>query len=78
MMARYNDLPNEVVLEIFSHLHLSSLVDFALLCKRHYALSPKFLKQLKDIREIYHEIADRFSLTFPRDLKKVFLDPRFA
>jgi hypothetical protein len=77
-MTELSQMPNEVILNISPYLHPSTLIDFTCLCKRHYALSTKFLKKHKELQAKYLEISDRCSSTVPTILREIPLDPRLA
>lgn len=77
-MFQYTDLANEIILNIFSYIHPSTLVDFACTSKHSYILSGKFLETHRNNQSAYYEVNDRCPRTIPEVLQAVLADLRLA
>ncbi|KAI9777903.1 MAG: hypothetical protein M1835_005107 [Candelina submexicana] len=77
-MAHLMNMPNELVHEIFSLLHPSSIVDFACTCKRIHAVAPNILKEHKARMQRYYEVNDWYPDTIASTLLEVLTDPWLA
>ncbi|KAI9703339.1 MAG: hypothetical protein M1836_007906 [Candelina mexicana] len=77
-MAYLINIPNELVHEIFSVLHPSSIVDFACTCKHIHAVAPTILQQHKARMQKYYEVNDWYPDTIASTLLEVLTDPWLA
>ena len=82
MMTGFDDLPNELILELWHHVHPpDDIVSFALVSKRIFALSAPFLKEYHRLRSKYSGLANYKGydgIMMAQLLKDVLLDPHIA
>ena len=77
-MAGMNDVSNELIHEIFAHLHPSSILDFSRVCKRFHFLSPAYVAKHKRRWQKYYEVNDLDPTTFPTIFREILLDRNLA
>ena len=82
MMTGFDDLPNDLVLELWHHvLPPDDIVSFALVSKRIFALAAPFLKEYHRLRSKYSDFANYRGydgIMLAHLLKDVLFDPHIA